>query len=85
MITSPLCFDSRQATAGAVEAQGGEQFVVYRGVTGGWQDATTDAKGFYQISGLNDGTEEVSAVKTGYQTMGGLGDGQKVIRDSTFD
>ena len=43
--------------------------VVYRAVTGGWQDATTDAKGFYTISGLNDGTEEVSAMKAGYQTI----------------
>ena len=42
--------------------------VVYRAVTTGWQESTTDAKGSYQIHGLNDGTEEVSAIKDGYQT-----------------
>jgi hypothetical protein len=42
--------------------------VVSRGVTTGWQYATTDATGSYQIHGLNDGIEEVSARKDGYQT-----------------
>ena len=57
--------------------------IVYRAVTGGWQDATTDATGFYKISGLNDGTEEVSAMKTGYQTSN---DDSVTIRgDTRFD
>ena len=52
--------------AGAVRPVAGA--VVYRAVTSGWQEATTDAKGSYQIHGLNDGTEAVSAIKDGYQT-----------------
>ena len=56
--------------------------IVYRAVTGGWQDATTDAKGFYKISGLNDGTEEVAAMKAGYQTNE---DSVTVRGDTRFD
>ena len=55
---------------------------MYRAVTGGWQEATTDAKGFYKISGLNDGTEEVSAMKAGYQTTD---DSVTVRGDTRFD
>jgi hypothetical protein len=36
---------------------------------GGWQDATTDGKGFYQIRGLYDRTDTVSVSKEGYQTQ----------------
>ena len=53
-------------SAGAVRPVAGA--VVYRAVTSGWQEATTDATGSYRIHGLNDGTEAVSAMKDGYQT-----------------
>ncbi len=57
--------------------------IVYRAVTSGWQEATTDAKGLYKISGLNDGTEEVAAMKTGYQTASN--DSVTVRGDTRFD
>jgi hypothetical protein len=42
--------------------------LVYRGVQGGWQEATTDRNGFYKIQGLYDGSSEVVVYKDGFQT-----------------
>ncbi len=41
---------------------------VSRSYGSGWQNATTDKNGFYQIQGLYDGTDKVSAGKEGYET-----------------
>jgi hypothetical protein len=56
--------------------------VVYRGVTSGWQEATTDASGFYRILGLNDGAQTVSVIKPGFQTSEDL---VTVSGDTTFN
>lgn len=41
---------------------------IYRAYGGGWQDATSDRFGFYQIHGLYARTDQVSAGKDGYAT-----------------
>ena len=40
---------------------------VYRGVTGGWQEARTDAGGVYRLGGMYVSSDEVSIVAAGYQ------------------
>ena len=34
----------------------------------GWQTATTDASGFYELHGLYDGNRDVAVIKDGYET-----------------
>jgi hypothetical protein len=41
---------------------------VYRSMTTGWQDTTTDKNGFYRMFGMFDGTGAVSVIKEGFQT-----------------
>jgi hypothetical protein len=55
---------------------------VYRGVTGGWQEARTDASGRYTLRGMYTSSDEVSVVAEGYQPF------QQVVRidgDTRFD
>jgi hypothetical protein len=55
---------------------------VYRGMTTGWQSATTDRKGFYSVAGMYDSSAQVAARKDGYQ------DFEKVVTisgDTRFD
>lgn len=52
--------------AGPVPVEGAS---VYRGVTTGWREGFTDAKGYYRIAGLIDGSEAVVAMKDGYQDL----------------
>jgi hypothetical protein len=42
---------------------------VYRSYGSGWQAATTDATGFYEIRGLYDRTDAVAVSKEGYRTQ----------------
>ena len=55
---------------------------VYRGMTTGWQSATTDRKGFYSIAGMYNSSAEVATIKDGFQ------DFEKVVTisgDTRFD
>ena len=45
-----------------------EGATIYRAYGGGWQEATSDRFGFYQIHGLYARTDQVSAGKDGYAT-----------------
>lgn len=50
--------------AGPVPVEGA---IVYRAVTSGWREATTDETGVYRIPGLIDGPSSVATKKDGYQ------------------
>jgi hypothetical protein len=55
---------------------------VYRGISTGWREATTDGNGFYEIRGLKDGKEKVGVWRDGRSTF----DAEVVISgDTRFD
>ena len=55
---------------------------VYRLVTTGWRNATTDIHGLYSIPGLIEGTATVSVQKEGYETQSST---VTIAGDSRFD